>query len=44
MMIQEVVEYENTRYVNLEVCDKFNDHNIEVEVENTLPVVSPHDT
>ena len=40
MIIQQVMESESTRYVNLEVGTRSNDPNVEVEVENTLLVVS----
>ncbi|KAL6345104.1 hypothetical protein AAG906_013587 [Vitis piasezkii] len=40
VMVQQVVECESTRYVNLEVGDRFNNP----EVENTSPVASPHGT
>ena len=42
--VQQVTKSESTRYVNLEVGDRYNDPDVEVKVENTLPVVSPHDT
>ena len=41
-MVQQVVKYENTRYVNLEVGDRSNNPEVEFEVENTSPVASPH--
>ena len=37
VMVQQVVEFENTRYVNFEVGDKSNNP----EVENTSPVACP---
>ena len=41
-MVQQVVECESTRYVNLEVevGDRFNNP----EVESTSPIASPHGT
>ena len=44
IMVQQVMEFESIRYVNLEVGARLNDPNgvVEVEVENTLQVVSPH--
>lgn len=42
MMVQQVVESESLRYVNLEGGDRSNNPN--VEVENTLSIISPHDT
>ena len=44
MLVQQVMESESTSYVNLEVGTSSNDHNVEVEVENTSLVVSPHGT
>ncbi|RVW99497.1 Serine/threonine-protein phosphatase 7 long form-like [Vitis vinifera] len=44
VMVQEVVECENTRFVNLEVGDRFNNPEVEFEVENTSLVASPHGT
>ena len=44
VMVQQVVECENTRYVNLEVGDRSNNPEVEFEVENTSPVASPHGT
>ena len=44
VMVQQVVECESTRYVNLEVGDRSNNLEIEFEVENTSPVASPHGT
>ena len=43
-MVQQVVECENTRYVNLEVGDRSNNLEVEFEVENISPVASPHGT
>ena len=44
VMVQQVVECESTRFVNLEVGDRSNNPEVEfeVEVENTSPVASPH--
>ena len=44
VMVQQVVECESTRYVNLEVSDRFNNPEVEFEVENTPPIASPHGT
>ena len=44
VMVQLVVECESTRYVNLEVSDRFNNPEVEFEVENISPVASPHGT
>ena len=44
VMVQQVVECESTRYVNLELSDRSNDPEVEFEVENTSPFASPHDT
>ena len=44
MLVQQVMEFESIRYVNLEVGARSNDPNVEVGVENTSLVVSPHDT
>ncbi|KAL6343506.1 hypothetical protein AAG906_024871 [Vitis piasezkii] len=44
VMVQQVVECENTRYVNLEVGDRSNNPEVEFEVENTSPVASQHGT
>ena len=44
MLVQQVMKYESTRYVNLEVGARSNDPNVEVEVENTSLVVSPYGT
>ncbi|KAL6331634.1 hypothetical protein AAG906_011574 [Vitis piasezkii] len=44
VMVQQVVECENTRYVNLEVGDKSNDLKVEFEVENISLVASSHGT
>ncbi|KAL6341074.1 hypothetical protein AAG906_032189 [Vitis piasezkii] len=44
MMVQQVVECESTRYVNLEVGDRSNNPEVEFEVENISPVASPHGT
>ena len=44
VMVQQVMECESTRYVNLEVGDRSNNPEIEFEVENTSLVVSPHGT
>ncbi|RVX20495.1 Serine/threonine-protein phosphatase 7 long form-like [Vitis vinifera] len=43
VMVQQVVECESTRFVNLEVGDKSNNPEVEFEVENTSLVASPHD-
>ena len=43
-MVQQVVECESTRFVNLEVSDRSNNPEVEFEVENTSLVASPHDT
>ncbi|KAL6323508.1 hypothetical protein AAG906_039085 [Vitis piasezkii] len=43
VMVQQVVEFENTRYVNLEVGDRSNNPKVEFEVENTSLIASPHD-
>ena len=40
MMVQQVVEFESTRYVNLEVGDRSNDPKVEFEVENTSPIAT----
>ena len=40
VMVQQVVECDSTRYVNLEVGDRSNDS----EVENTSPIAFPHGT
>ena len=40
VIVQQVVECESTRYVNLEVGDRSNNP----EVENTSPVASPYGT
>ena len=44
VMVQQVMECENTKYVNLEVGDRSNNHEVEFEVENTSPIASPHGT
>ncbi|RVW69743.1 hypothetical protein CK203_061859 [Vitis vinifera] len=44
VMVQQVVECENTRFVNLEVGDRSNNPEVEFEVENTSVVASPHGT
>ncbi|RVW27306.1 hypothetical protein CK203_107311 [Vitis vinifera] len=44
VMVQQVVECESTRFVNLEVGDRFNNPEVEFEVENTSLVASPHGT
>ena len=44
MLVQQVLESESTRYVNFEVSGRSNDPNVEIEVENTSPVVFPHGT
>ncbi|RVW69911.1 Serine/threonine-protein phosphatase 7 long form-like [Vitis vinifera] len=44
VMVQQVVECENTRFVNLEVGDRSNNPEVEFEVENTSLVASPHGT
>ncbi|RVW44625.1 hypothetical protein CK203_086872 [Vitis vinifera] len=44
VMVQQVVECESARYVNLEVGDRSNNPKIEFEVENTSPVASPRGT
>nr|CAN68681.1 hypothetical protein VITISV_002621 [Vitis vinifera] len=44
VMVQQIVECENTRYVNLEVGYRSNNPEVEYEVENTSPVASPHGT
>ena len=44
MLVQQVMEFESTRYVNFEVGAGSNDLNIEVEVKNTSLVVSSHGT
>ena len=38
VMVQQVVECESTRYVNLELSDRSNDPEVEFEVENTSPL------
>ncbi|RVW29435.1 Serine/threonine-protein phosphatase 7 long form-like [Vitis vinifera] len=43
VMVQQVVECENTRFVNLEVGDRSNNPEVELEVENTSLVASPHE-
>ncbi|RVX22708.1 hypothetical protein CK203_008318 [Vitis vinifera] len=43
VMVQQVVECESTRYVNLEVGDRSNNLKVQFEVENTSPVASPHE-
>ena len=43
-MVQQVVECENIRYVNLEVGDRFNNPEVEFEVENTSSVASRNGT
>ncbi|KAL6318599.1 hypothetical protein AAG906_000677 [Vitis piasezkii] len=43
VMVQQVVECESTRFVNLEVGDRSNNPEIEFEVENTSLVASSHD-
>ncbi|KAL6337823.1 hypothetical protein AAG906_002288 [Vitis piasezkii] len=44
VMVQQVVECENSRYVNLEVGDRSNNPEVEFEVKNTPPIASPHGT
>ena len=44
VMVQQIVECENTRYVNLEVGYRSNNPEVEYEVENTSPVASSHGT
>ncbi|RVW75122.1 hypothetical protein CK203_057867 [Vitis vinifera] len=44
VMVQQVVECESTRYVNLEVGDRSNDLEVEFEVENISLVASSHGT
>ena len=44
VMTQQVVEYESTKYANLEVGERSNSLEVEFEVENTSPVAFPHDT
>ncbi|KAL6313345.1 hypothetical protein AAG906_004206 [Vitis piasezkii] len=44
VMVQQVVECESARSVNLEVGDRSNNPKVEFEVENTSPVASPHGT
>ncbi|RVW92837.1 Serine/threonine-protein phosphatase 7 long form-like [Vitis vinifera] len=44
VMVQQVVECESTRFVNLEVGDRSNNLEVEFEVENTSLVASPHGT
>ncbi|XP_034674615.1 uncharacterized protein LOC117905866 [Vitis riparia] len=44
VMVQQVVECESTRFVNLEVGDRSNNPKVEFEVENTSLVASPHGT
>ncbi|KAL6323591.1 hypothetical protein AAG906_039182 [Vitis piasezkii] len=44
VMVQQIVECENTRYVNLEVGCRSNNPEVEYNVENTSPVASPHGT
>ena len=44
VMVQQVVECENTRFVNLEVGDRSNNPEVEFKVENTSLVASPHGT
>ncbi|RVW73674.1 hypothetical protein CK203_057060 [Vitis vinifera] len=44
VMVQQVVECESTRFVNLEVGDRSNNPEVEFEVENTSLVASPHGT
>ncbi|RVW71392.1 Serine/threonine-protein phosphatase 7 long form-like [Vitis vinifera] len=43
VMVQQVVECESTRFVNLEVGDRSNNPEVEFEVENISLVASPHD-
>ena len=43
-MVQQVMECESIRYVNLEVGDRSNNLKVQFEVENTSPVASPHGT
>ena len=43
-MVQQVVECENTRYVNLGIGDRSIDPEVEFEVENISLVAFPHDT
>ena len=42
VMVQQVVECESTRFVNLEVGDRSNNPEVEFEVENISLVASPH--
>ena len=42
VMVQQVVECESTKYVNLEVGDKSNDPKVEFEVKNISPVAFSH--
>ena len=44
VMVQQVVECESTKFVNLEVGDRSNNPEVEFEVENTSLVASPHGT
>ncbi|RVW23103.1 hypothetical protein CK203_099964 [Vitis vinifera] len=44
VMVQQIVECESIRYVNLEVGDRSNNPEVEFEVENTSPIASPHGT
>nr|CAN61286.1 hypothetical protein VITISV_028650 [Vitis vinifera] len=44
VMVQQVVECESTRFVNLKVGDRSNNPEVEFEVENTSLVASPHGT
>ena len=42
VMVQQVVECESTRFVNLEVGDRSNNPKVEFEVENISLVASSH--
>ena len=44
VMVQQVVECESTRFVNLEVGNRSNNPEVEFEIENTSLVASPHGT
>ena len=44
VIVQQVVECESTRYVNLEVGDRSNDPEVEFEVESKSPIAFPHGT
>ncbi|RVW93464.1 hypothetical protein CK203_035119 [Vitis vinifera] len=44
VMVQQVVESESTRFVNLEDGDRSNNLEVDFKVENTSLVASPHGT